>query len=662
MSLAAASPDASKWNAQIVELRAWAVAAIVLFHFGVPGFGAGFLGVDVFFVVSGFLMAERVVPLVMAGRFALTPFLLARARRTIPALVLAIATLLVLGWFFLPPSEFRRLAKHAAASASLLSNHVYLIEGGYFDVDAAQKWLLHTWSLAVEWQFYLLFPLLVLGASSLLRRRRWVWGSLGVIALLSALRFLQLCSETCDRAYFGLDTRLWQPLTGVLAYALVERFAGSRRGSSVAAACGLCLLVLAMVLGALPTGVVTPPRWLPHAAAAFGAALCLVSSRYGRAAPLLGTGWLGEASYGLYIWHWPLVVGLGWLELGADRWWVAAGLLASVALGVASARWVERGAQSRLKQLPARIQVAWLAGLPGLLFGLACVVYVADGLPSRVGPAVLAMEAAARDTNPRRDECFLSSDRPLQLPACRFGGPGPIGAVLIGDSHADAVVGALGRVAGAHGSSIVFHGYSGCPPVTAARRLDRPENRCDDFVEAAAREMAKLPQAVPVVLVARWTVYLDGYLDRRVAVQPLVDVGPAGKASQRRERYLQALVDTMCQHSRARPVYALMPVPEMPQSVPQRMARSSLLGDVVVAPTVSRDQHDLRHAAVHAAFARASVECGVHLLDPRPLLCVGGRCTSTVEGRAIYYDDHHLSEAGNHLLEPLFGSVFNHTR
>ena len=140
-------------------LRAWAVVAVVLYHFGVPGFAGGFVGVDVFFVISGFLMTGIIISGLERGDFSLWGFYLARARRIIPALLVLCASLLILGWFWLPNADYKMLASHVCTAVAFVSNLKFWREAGYFDAASHEKWLLHTWSLSVEWQFYILLPL-----------------------------------------------------------------------------------------------------------------------------------------------------------------------------------------------------------------------------------------------------------------------------------------------------------------------------------------------------------------------------------------------------------------------------------------------------------------------------------------------------------------------
>jgi len=152
------------FRSDINGLRAWAVIAVIFYHFSIPLFNGGFVGVDVFFVISGFLMTGIITRGLMSDekKFSVLHFYMARVRRILPALFVLCFLLLMAAYFLLGAIDFTSLALHVGSSLLFVSNIVYWLEAGYFDVDSFEKWLLHTWSLSVEWQFYLLLPLFLL--------------------------------------------------------------------------------------------------------------------------------------------------------------------------------------------------------------------------------------------------------------------------------------------------------------------------------------------------------------------------------------------------------------------------------------------------------------------------------------------------------------------
>src|SRR5574344_1867815 len=152
-----------KFNEDINGLRGVAILAVLLFHFQVPGFGGGFIGVDLFFVISGFLLSDIILGKLQTGSFSLLGFFMHRVRRIVPALYVMLACCLVLGWWWLAPADYKELGKETAYASLFITNHLFVRDSGYFATETASKLLLHTWTLGVEWQFYLLLPLLLAG-------------------------------------------------------------------------------------------------------------------------------------------------------------------------------------------------------------------------------------------------------------------------------------------------------------------------------------------------------------------------------------------------------------------------------------------------------------------------------------------------------------------
>src|SRR5690606_4017278 len=211
------------FRADINGLRAIAVIGVVLFHFSAALSPGGFAGVDVFFVISGFLMTGIIFSGVTKGSeknvksFSLLRFYKSRALRIVPALAVLCLFLLVFGWLFLIPLDYKELGKHAAGSIAFISNIVYWQEAGYFDSASHEKWLLHTWSLSVEWQFYILYPLVLLVLFQFLSIRL-----AKLFVLLGAVLGFAFCVfatyKWADASYYLLPTRAWQMLAGGVAY------------------------------------------------------------------------------------------------------------------------------------------------------------------------------------------------------------------------------------------------------------------------------------------------------------------------------------------------------------------------------------------------------------------------------------------------------------
>jgi peptidoglycan/LPS O-acetylase OafA/YrhL len=210
----------ANFRSDINGLRAWAVVAVVFYHFGIPGFGGGFVGVDVFFVISGFLMTGIVIRGLERDDLSLFGFYMARARRIVPALVGLCAVLLGLGWLLLLPPDYQMLATHSAYSLAFLSNVEFWLEAGYFDSASHEKWLLHTWSLSVEWQFYLILPVVLWVVWRIRPGRTMQMWAVGLTLLASSAASIWTTSTQPSAAFYLLHTRAWEMLGGGLVFLL----------------------------------------------------------------------------------------------------------------------------------------------------------------------------------------------------------------------------------------------------------------------------------------------------------------------------------------------------------------------------------------------------------------------------------------------------------
>ncbi|MDO5895132.1 acyltransferase family protein [Agrobacterium sp. Azo12] len=295
-----------KYRADIDGLRAVAVSSVVLYHSFPSVLPGGFSGVDIFFVISGFLISSTIFAAIDNREFSLLDFYIRRVRRIFPALFVVLLFAMAVGWALLSPSDYERLGRHVGAGAIFISNYALWSESGYFDASGQLKPLLHLWSLAIEEQFYLLFPLLVIVLSKLKFNRLSV---VGTIALLSfSLNIIHYQDEPA-RAFYSPQTRIWEILIGsILAHATLTKPLymndGVRSGLSIV---GVALIAFAMV--SLSSSAPFPGWWA--LAPTLGTALVISAgpnaqlNRQVLSNPVLV--WIGKISFPLYLWHWPLL-------------------------------------------------------------------------------------------------------------------------------------------------------------------------------------------------------------------------------------------------------------------------------------------------------------------------------------------------------------------
>lgn len=649
------------FRADINGLRAWAVTAVVFYHFGVPGFGGGFVGVDVFFVISGFLMTGLVVKGLERDSFSVLGFYMARGRRIVPALVALCAVLLVLGWFALLPPDYKMLSTHSVYALTFLSNVEFWQEAGYFDVASHEKWLLHTWSLAVEWQFYLILPLVLWGVWRMRPGRvaqTWAVG-LGLVASLAAAVWVTNVNPSA--AFYLLHTRAWEMLGGGLVFLLGSRVTLTALQRRWLESAGLLLIVLAVAIFNKDSAW---PGWramLPVVAAM----LVLLANRTSLWTASALPQWLGDRSYSLYLWHWPMVVALKYVGQSDNALAVVGALILTGLLGHLSFVWVENTSRRYLEKqrlshaAGALVLVAVAVTLP------AVVVWKLQGVAGRFAPRIELVAAQTYNFNPRRDECHPSKG--LEPPNCVYGGK-DWKVIVVGDSHADALVTGLAK-AKAHGDAgVVQWTYSGCQFVPGIQKtpafmgiMGGDHYKCSEFIELAESRLTTLSTSIPLVIINRYAQAAFGKNEERNATDiPIVFFSRIydRATSQFLDEFASHITQSACQLAKRRTVYMVRPIPEMGFDVPKTLSRRMIFGknnDL----SIPIEDYRKRNAWVWAAQDAARDQCGIKILDPTPYLCHDGRCYGSQNGMPLYVDDDHLSEFGNKLLVPMFAEVFN---
>jgi peptidoglycan/LPS O-acetylase OafA/YrhL len=298
------SPSSERYRPDIDGLRAIAVMLVVNFHGFPQAMPGGFIGVDIFFVISGFLITGIIARELAENRFSLVGFYVRRIRRIFPALIVVLCTVLVLGWLWMLPHAYAQLSSDVFASAAFAANIALMLQSGYFDIESAKKPLLHLWSLGIEEQFYLAWPLVLIIAA---RWRVRLLAIAGIIALASFILNVALIGHDPIATFYLPFTRAWELLAGAALALTWTRIDQSETASNWRAGAGLALIVIAAAV--LNVHRTFPGWWalLPI----MGSALLLSApaSRVNRTLlswpPMV---WIGLISYPLYLWHWPLLV------------------------------------------------------------------------------------------------------------------------------------------------------------------------------------------------------------------------------------------------------------------------------------------------------------------------------------------------------------------
>lgn len=329
----------SQFRTDINGLRAYAVVFVVLFHFNVFGFSAGYLGVDVFFVISGYLMTKIIVEKLEHNNFSFVDFYLSRIIRIYPALLFLVLVLTVLGLFVFIPEDLKNFAKDARYSLTFLSNNLFYEQSGdYFATSSHDKALLHTWSLAVEWQFYILFPIILYTFKKLTKQTKYIGILLLILFACSFLLSVKLTPENPIYAFFKLSTRAWELIAGGLVYFYFNQYSLSSIKQKIIEYTGFGLLALSLIFLTKDT------PWPGYAASlpVLGTVLILIANRQNSilTKPKFIQR-LGNASYSIYLWHWPISFLLSYFLIQKNIINISFALLLSFVLGWLSYKYIE---------------------------------------------------------------------------------------------------------------------------------------------------------------------------------------------------------------------------------------------------------------------------------------------------------------------------------
>jgi peptidoglycan/LPS O-acetylase OafA/YrhL len=496
-------------------LRAWAVISVVLYHFGVPGFSGGFIGVDVFFVISGFLMTSIIISGLEKDNFSLWGFYLARARRIIPALIVLCTTLLILGWFWLPSADYKTLGNHASAALSFFSNFKFWREAGYFDTASHEKWLLHTWSLSVEWQFYILLPI---GCLLLWRwlGRNGVKLALVFIAAISLTLSIYVSAHWPGAAFYLLPTRVWEMLAGGLIWWITSTKTIPLQLARLFEGIGFSLILLAVIL------FNSTMQWPGYFALVpvIGAMLVLTAKRSNSFLTANSVAnRLGKSSYSIYLWHWPLVVLLTYIGEQRNPLWIAAGIGFSILIGELSYHCIENTTRPKLASLNKIKELSAIAVPASIVVCGALFINLSNGLniDSRYGASLLTSKYVDKYStsnyltpyvkNQYKEDCnffdaetYTAKDKPIPNSCIEKETKKGHGVFLWGDSHAQALSFGIRSLLN-NGINFYQIASSGCQPHIGGDTATEGEFKvsCDRSNKAAIDAIAKLKPDVVIM-------------------------------------------------------------------------------------------------------------------------------------------------------------------
>lgn len=638
----------SDYRPDIDGLRAVAVLSVLVYHASNALLPGGFVGVDIFFVISGFLITRNIWVDLQAGRFRLADFYLRRVRRIAPAFMLVTAATLAAGTLLLLPADLARLGR-SAAWASLSGANVYFwkyLDTSYFAPASDQEPLLHMWSLGVEEQFYLLWPAVLMGCS--MARRARPAAMLAIVAIcVASFGLAEATNASAQKfSYYMLPTRAGELMLGALLALFgqrrIEQLVPARLRSVVAetvAVAGFALIAFSL----WKLDDTSPFPGLNALYPCLGALLVMLSGQLdSRATRVLLTPrpivFIGLISYSLYLWHWPIFAFIRYFDGEVRPLQALVAILAMLVLATATYRFVELPAR-RMRARPLMQVVTLLAAPVSVVFLTSALIVRSGGIEADAGAAQQAESAswdldeqtaaASRNVFPCMD-ARTSLAQALRNPHCVLGDPaekGRPGVFVWGDSNAGHFLGTLAVVGEQGNFAFRYASLSTCPPLFGEREFGSlaARARCNAFREGIRQHLSRAGYRT-VVLAAQWAVH-DHIPNLRSA--------------------LEATISEL-RHNGQR-VVMVGQIPGFPGYNRECERREARIGSASCAVRASRaDAPAFPISTYMAELARD--HAGVAFVDAHDALCQGGRCSPYLDGRPIYFNPTHLSAAGSYQL------------
>ncbi|MBO9650881.1 MAG: acyltransferase [Variovorax sp.] len=643
-----------KYRPEIDGLRAVAVVPVIFFHAGIATFSGGFIGVDIFFVISGYLITSIILAELETGRFSILKFYERRARRILPALAVVIVAFSIAGWFLLQPDELKTFGQSVVSVATFTSNYFFYKRVDYFQPAAELNPLLHTWSLAVEEQFYLFFPVLLLACWKFTRER----AAVAVLALLSVLS-LAAAEYGWRNApianFFLLPFRAWELFFGALcAFPAASALAAkcSNRFRSAIAWGGLFLIVASVF--AFDHG--TPSPSLIIAIPVVGAVCIILFAAQERGAGRLLAArpfvWLGLMSYSAYLWHQPLFAFFR-LAVAADTGYqIGYELIGAVfILAFITYRWVERPFRRQRLRI-ARTPALWSASLSTLVIAgvLGLSAHFNQGFPSRVSSGFDAerWESLLEINYGLSSQCEYQENNFKVIDECVSGAEPHV--LLWGDSFAMHL--AQGLVA----SDVPF--VQATKSVCGPSFFDAPLPERAPYFEPWARNCFEFDQSILEWLKAHKNIthVVLGSPFKQFLAGRLWNPERGGYEASYQERL--ATIGRTIQMLKSMNIVPILvlPPPANGQHIGNCLKRKH--SGLFSLATFRGGSCDFKLAESDTPIRRFLMEVAstyeVTLIDLPTYMCPDGQCRTEFEQQPIYRDGGHLSKAGSRLLEQRF--------
>lgn len=665
------------YRADIDGLRAIAVISVVLYHFGLLGFSGGYVGVDIFFTISGYLIGSIVFKQLGQKKFSFTTFYARRIRRLLPAYLATIIVSTGLAYWLLLPGDFREFGQSIVSATLYVSNIYFYLNTGYFDTASHLKPLLHTWSLAVEEQFYLIFPLLAwIGFRFSKKAATGLFLTLCLLSFSAALYFIK---HDQSAAFYLYPLRAWEMFIGVLLAATAPRALSNSKLNSSLAFTGLALLVLPIVFydqATLFPGIAALPPCI-------GTLLIIYTGEQSNniTKSLLSTKpfvFFGKISYSLYLWHWPIVVFYTY-SLEQKLTTIDSTILFIITVAISTLSWLYIETPFRVNKsqwVNNNRSILTLTLFSSILCaGLGYAIHATNGLPSRLSPELQKLATLADGFNSDWENCFTQDNEFFPgLEHCKAGNPESSGNILLvwGDSHSLSLKSGLLDIARKYHQDVLIVWRGGCPPVFDIEKRESSsslleDKKCRQQNDVVRKLVDSNDGIKAVTLVGRWSYYINGGgtgVDKHntISITPVTEHKP-GHSENNEKLFLFALQNTLTTLNNAgKKVFLVEQPPEFSGYHSRILAKKLMMEggrfEDQIKPFTHLNYDDLIHRQrPMIQFLKGTNKLAVNTLPTHQYFCNTNNCSILIDGKPAYYDNNHISASASKSIQQLFEPV-----
>ncbi len=643
------------YRKEIDGLRAIAVMPVIFFHAGFSSFGGGYIGVDIFFVISGYLITSILLKEMEHNKFSLQNFYERRARRILPALSAVLIVTSITAYCLMPAELLKSYSQSVVSVVTFSSNIFFYLTNGYFSTASDEKPLLHTWSLAVEEQYYLFFPIFI--SALWFKGKKYLCTLIFIMTIISLLfaQYLAM-NHSVDANFYLILSRAWELFVGsLIAFLKPISISDKRMQNELGGIAGLFLIIYSIVTFSNQT----PFPSFYTLAPVLGTGLII---RFSHAETYVGRFLgnklfvsIGLISYSLYLWHQPIFAFLRLKTVGEPQqiWFYLAVLLTFV-LAITSYWYIEK--PFRNKSAYSKKIIFQLSGISiSLFFFLGMLGYVGNGFEGRLPDNKFTDSIIF---SPKREACHTQGSSFLKpSAACRYFRK-DVKWASFGDSHVVEPTYALAKKLEKNNLGILHLSFSGCPP---ALLFEVNVEGCSEWIKQSLVYLENNKSITNVLLGFRYSEFLFGGQQHKypelpnISPENRIKVEQKGQSSaELRELYwssFYAIVQRLINSGKT--VHLIYPIPELPLHVNKAISPFSIFSDesmLDLVKSISIDYYMRRNEFIINKLNSLAYGDKLYPIKPHERLCRNGYCSIIRNGNALYFDDNHLSLSGAALL------------